>query len=117
VIDGDPFILQVATRAMRLIGVLACWGLFQRIALTPMGGVVARFGGLAFFLHAAHYPLIAEVKLILWELMPAETQPWMLAHYIVSVAVTVAMGIGLGLLLTRFASKAFALLNGGRVIA
>ena len=115
--DGDPFILQVMTRGMRLVGVLACWGLFQRIAPTPIGGLVARFGGLAFFLHAAHYPLIAEVKLILWDLLPAETQPWMLAHYVVSVLVTVSIGIGLGLLLTRSAPKAFSLLNGGRLVA
>lgn len=117
VVDGDPFILQVMTRGMRLVGVVACWGLFQRVALTPIGGLVARFGGLAFFLHAAHYPLIAEVKLILWDLLPAETQPWMLVHYVVSVLITVALGIGLGLLLTRSAPKAFALLNGGRVVA
>jgi succinoglycan biosynthesis protein ExoH len=117
VVDGDPFILQVMTRGMRLVGVLACWGAFQRIAPTPFGGLVARFGGLAFFLHAAHYPLIAEVKLILWDLLPAETQPWMLVHYIVSVLITIAIGIGLGLLLTRSAPKAFALLNGGRVVA
>ena len=117
VVDGDPAILQVMTRSMRLVGVLACWGLFQRIALTPMGMRVAHYGGLAFFLHAAHYPLIAEVKLILWDLLPAETQPWMLAHYVVSVLVTVMIGIGLGLLLTRFASRAFALLNGGRALA
>ena len=38
VVDGDPFILQVMTRGMRLVGVLACWGLFQRIAPTPIGG-------------------------------------------------------------------------------
>ena len=115
--DGNPFLLQVATRGMRLVGVLACWGLFQRIALTQLGGRVARYGGLAFFLHAAHSPLIALIKLILWDLLPAETQPWMLAHYVASVAITVAIGIGLGLLLTRFAAKSFALLNGGRVIA
>ena len=117
VVDGDPFILQVMTRSMRLVGVVACWGLFQRIAPTPIGGLVARFGGLAFFLHAAHFPLIAEVKLILWDLLPAETQAWMLVHYLVSVVITVALGIGLGLLLTRSAPKAFALLNGGRVVA
>jgi acyltransferase-like protein len=115
--EGDPFILQVMTRSMRLVGVVACWGLFQRIALTPWGSVVARFGGFAFFLHAVHYPLIEEVKLILWDFLPAKTQPWMLAHYVASVAVTVMVGIVLGLLLTRFASKAFSLLNGGRAIA
>jgi len=117
VVDGDPFVLQVATRGMRLIGVLACWGVFQRIALTPIGVMVARYGGFAFFLHAAHYPLLAEVKLILWPLMPAETQPWMLVHYVASVAVTVVIGVGLGVVLTQFVPKAFSLLNGGRLVA
>jgi hypothetical protein len=117
VVAGDPFVLQVMTRGMRLIGVLACWGVFQRIALTPMGAVVARYGGFAFFLHAAHYPLLAEVKLVLWPLMPAQTQAWMLLHYLMSVAITVAIGIGLGIALTQFAPKAFSLLNGGRLVA
>lgn len=114
--DGNPFVLQVATRGMRVVGVLACWGVFQRIALTSFGGTVARFGGFAFFLHAAHYPLIAEIKLILWGLLPTDSQPWMLVHYVASVAVTVALGIGLGLVLTRLAPTAFSLLNGGRLV-
>jgi hypothetical protein len=86
------------------------------VALTNFGAAVAHYGGLAFFLHAAHYPLIAEVKLILWDLWPAETQPWMLAHYVASVTVTVAVGIGLGLALARFAPRIFALFNGGRLL-
>ena len=115
--DGNPYILQVATRGTRVIGVLACWGVFQRVALTSMGAQVARFGGLAFFLHAAHYPLIEEVKLVLWDVLPTQTQAGMLLHYVVSVAVTTTIGIGLGLLLTRFAPRVFSLFNGGRVAA
>jgi acyltransferase-like protein len=115
--DANPYVLQVATRGMRLVGVLACWGVFQRVALTSMGAQVARFGGLAFFLHAAHYPLIEEVKLALWDVLPTHTQAGMLLHYVVSVAVTTTIGIGLGLLLTRFAPRVFSLFNGGRVAA
>jgi acyltransferase-like protein len=115
--DANPYVLQVATRGMRLVGVLACWGVFQRVALTSMGAQVARFGGLAFFLHAAHYPLIEEVKLALWDVLPTHTQVGMLLHYVVSVAVTTTIGIGLGLLLTRFAPRVFSLFNGGRVAA
>ena len=63
------------------------------------------------------YPLIEEVKLVLWGLLPAVTQPWMLVQYVLSVLVTVTIGLGLGLLLTRAAPKAFSLLNGGRVAA
>ena len=115
VIDPPP-LLAAATRAMRLVGVLACWGVFLQLAPTRFGAVVARYGGLAFFLHAAHYPLIAEVKILLWHLLPAETDGWMVAHYAASVAVTVAIGVGAGVLLARTAPNWFALLNGGRIV-
>jgi succinoglycan biosynthesis protein ExoH len=107
-------LLYAATRGMRLFGVLACWGLFLKIAPTRLGAVVARYGGLAFFLHAAHYPLLAEVKILLWPLLPAETDAWMLAHYAVSVLVTVTVGLCAGILLARLLPKGFELLNGGR---
>lgn len=112
-----PPLLAAATRAMRLVGVLACWGIFLQLAPTRFGTVVARYGGLAFFLHAAHYPLLAEVKILLWHLVPAETDSWMVAHYAASVAVTVAIGIAAGVLLARAAPSWFALLNGGRVVS
>nr|WP_053096097.1 acyltransferase family protein [Frateuria defendens] len=113
--SGDrPDLITAATRAMRLVGVVACWGVFLQIALTPLGAFVARYGGLAFFLHAAHYPLIAEVKLLLWPLLPAATDGWLVAHLVASVLVTVAIGISLGLVLARGAPKVFALMNGGR---
>ena len=111
--DWSPA-LSAATRAMRLFGVVASWGLFLKLAPTGFGRAVARYGGLAFFLHAAHYPLLAEVKILLWPLLPAETDFWMLVHYAVSVLVTVAIGVGAGMLLTRRLPRAFALLNGGR---
>jgi hypothetical protein len=114
---GDPPALRTAaTRAMRLVGVLACWGVFLQLAPTRFGAVVARYGGLAFFLHAAHYPLLAEVKILLWYLVPAETDGWMITHYAASVAATVAIGIGAGVLLARAAPNWFALLNGGRMV-
>jgi hypothetical protein len=101
---------------MRILGVLACWGAFQQIALMPIGTTIARYGGLAFFLHAAHYPLIAEVKILLWEVLPAETDAWMIIHYFTSVAVTVTMGIALGIAMARLVPKWFSLLNGGRAV-
>jgi hypothetical protein len=116
-IDGAPPLLAAATRAMRLVGVLACWGLFVRLAPTPLGARIARYGGLAFFLHAAHFPLLAQVKILLWNVVPAETDAWMIAHYAASVTVTAALGIGAGLLLARCKPRWFALLNGGRLVA
>jgi surface polysaccharide O-acyltransferase-like enzyme len=113
-IEEHTALLTAATRAMRLFGVVACWGLFLQIAPTRAGATVARYGGLAFFLHAAHYPLLAEIKILLWPLLPAETDGWMLAHYGASVLVTVAVGLCAAILLARLNPKGFAVLNGGR---
>jgi hypothetical protein len=35
-----------------------------------------------FFLHAAHYPLLTELKSMLWPLLPGDSDVWMLAHYL-----------------------------------
>jgi hypothetical protein len=113
--QGDSAWLDMATRAMRLVGVLACWGLFQHVALSHVGARVAQYAGYAFFLYAVHFPLIAVFKLVLWDFVPVETQAWMLAHYLACVVLTVGLGIGAGVLLARLAPKQFALLNGGRV--
>jgi hypothetical protein len=112
--NSRPQLLTACTRAMRLAGVVACWGVFLQVARSRLGGVIARYGGLAFFLHAAHYPLLAEVKIQLWHLVPAQTDGWMIAHYLASVCVTVALGLGAGLLLAHGWPRAFALMNGGR---
>lgn len=113
---GRPEWLDMATRAMRPVGVLACWGLCLQLAATRFGGVVAQYGGLSFFVFATHFPLIAGVKLLLWPLLPAETDAWMVVHYVASVAMTVTIGLGAGLLLARIAPGVFAWMNGGRLV-
>lgn len=111
-----PELLEMATRAMRPVGVLACWGLCLHVARTRAGAVIAHYGGLSFFVFATHFPLIAAVKLALWPLLPAETSVWMIVHYIASVAVTVAISLSLGLLVARQLPSVFAWMNGGRQV-
>jgi surface polysaccharide O-acyltransferase-like enzyme len=109
-----PHYIDVGTRALRLLGVVACWGVFQQLVRTRAGIFIAQYGGLAFFLYSVQFPLIAEVKILLWPLLPAHTDAWMIVHFVASVTVTCAIGIGLGLLLARKAPRVFALMNGGR---
>ncbi|MEZ0473797.1 acyltransferase family protein [Luteimonas salinilitoris] len=114
--DGArPALLTLATRLMRLVGVLAVWGMFLQIAPTRLGARIASYSGLAFFLHAAHFPLIAQIKIVLWRWVPTPSDAWMVAHYVASVMATVAIAIGVGLLLARGLPRAFALVNGGRL--
>jgi succinoglycan biosynthesis protein ExoH len=113
-IDESTAVLTLTTRSMRLIGVLACWGFFLKLAATPLGARVARWGALAFFLYAMHFPLMAEIKLILWDGMPRINDFWMVTHYLASVATTIALALGTGVLMSKFLPRPFELLNGGR---
>jgi succinoglycan biosynthesis protein ExoH len=109
--------LDVATRLMRPLGVAACWGACLHLAATGCGGAVARWGGFAFFLHAAHYPVIALVKEILSRLMPATGEGWLLAHYGASVALTIAITAAAGVVLFRLSPAFYGVLAGGRRLA
>ncbi|CAN5230924.1 acyltransferase [soil metagenome] len=112
--DGAPRWLDVATRAMRIIGVLACWGLVCRVAASDLGARIAPYGGLSYFLFATHWPLIEFVKMGLWQLLPGETDGWMLLHYFASASITVAISLGLGAALAQVFPGVFAWMNGGR---
>jgi succinoglycan biosynthesis protein ExoH len=114
-IDESTALLAPYTRLMRLVGALACWGLFLRIARTEFGNSLSRWGPFAFFLYAAHFPLMAEVKLRLWNILPAVNDFWMVVHFLASVAFTVALGLGAAALLAKYVPGLFGVLNGGRV--
>jgi peptidoglycan/LPS O-acetylase OafA/YrhL len=114
VIDESTMLLALATRGMRLIGVLACWGFFLKLATLPLGARVARWGAMAFFLYAMHFPLMAEIKLVLWDAMPRINDFWMVTHYLASVVTAITLALGTGVLMSRKAPRVFALLNGGR---
>lgn len=111
-----PALLDAATRAMRLVGVLACWGVCQCVAATRRGEQLAQYGGLSFFLFATHYPLVAGVKYLLWPLLPAQTDFWMVLHYVTTVTVTALIGLVAAMFLARTSPSVFALMNGGRLL-
>lgn len=117
---GDPLQaawVDVATRLMRPLGVVACWGLCVQLAASRFAGPLASFGGFAFFLHAAHYPVIALVKDVLWRMTPDANEPWLLVHYMASVVLTIGI-VWLGaLVIFRLSPRLYALLAGGRRLA
>jgi succinoglycan biosynthesis protein ExoH len=115
IFDEATPLLAGFTRLMRLVGVLACWGLFLRLAEMRVGAILSRWGPFAFFLYAAHFPLMAELKLILWDLLPEVNDFWMVAHYLISVFLTIVLCLGAATLLARYVPGVFGLLNGGRV--
>jgi hypothetical protein len=106
--------LEVATRLVRPLGVVACWGLCLHLAATRFGAVLAAFGGFAFFLHAAHYPTIALVKDVLWRVTPAPTDGWLLLHYGASVVLTIGIVAVAAAVIFRISPALYGLLAGGR---
>jgi hypothetical protein len=109
--------VEVATRLMRPLGVAACWGLCLHLAASRAAAPLATLGGFAFFLHAAHYPVIALVKDVLWRVTPAATDGWLLLHYVASVALTIAI-VGVAALgLFRLSPSLYGVLAGGRRLA
>lgn len=113
----NQFWLDLATRLVRPLGVVACWGLCLRLVGTGLGGMLARYGGFAFFLHAAHFPVIAGVKFVLWRAVPAETDAWMLAHYAASVTVTIAIAALAAVTIFKVSPSLYSFLAGGRRLA
>ena len=111
-------LLDLATRLARPLGVAACWGVCLRLAALPFGEALARWGGAAFFLHAAHYPLIALVKFALWKAAPAgAADGWMLAHYAASVSVTIGLCALAAVALHRLSPGLYGFLAGGRSLS
>jgi fucose 4-O-acetylase-like acetyltransferase len=109
--------LDVVTRLIRPLGVAACWGVCLQLAATGWGASLARWGGFAFFLHAAHYPAIALVKEVLSRVMPGQGEAWLLAHYGASVALTIGLVAAAGLLVFRLSPALYGVLAGGRRLA
>jgi hypothetical protein len=113
-VPEQQYLLELATRMARPLGVLACWGFCLRLTASPLGAMIARYGGFAFFLHATHFPLIAFVKFALWRLVPVETDAWMIAHYVASVAATIGISALAAMTIFRLSPALYAFLAGGR---
>jgi hypothetical protein len=110
----DHFPLSVVMRIFRLVAVVACWGLFIQAARTVWGARLAPLSGVAVFIYATHAVVLDTMKLLLWPLMPGESDLWMLVHYALSVGATLAIVLTTGMVLQRRTPRLFAFLTGGR---
>jgi hypothetical protein len=111
-----PHWIEVATRFMRFFGVLGCWGIIYRLAETKGGIALSKYGGIAFFVHSAHWPLEAILKEALHPLIRGNSDFWLLLHYFVTVLLTITISVTAALTLARFCPRVFSLMNGGRLL-
>lgn len=116
--DAD---LELLTRLMRLPGVVACWMLAGAAAQGRLGPWLERGGSFAFFIFAAHFPMVRLVKEVVARLLPAGAGTpgtgWLLFHYLASVALTVVLCLVAARLLSRWWPGLYSLASGGRELA
>lgn len=106
--------LGILTRLMRILGVLAFWAVAPVLLPTAAGRLLVRFGPLAFFLHALHWPLNQFIKLGLAAVIPGESSTVLLANLFLTTFLTIAAAVLLARAMTRYCPAVFDLLSGGR---
>lgn len=118
IVSEDIFIgkalVALTTRLLRLIGLVALWGVAPFIAGTYLGRRIARIGGLAFFLHAIHWPLNQLIKDWLNILVPGDSNSVLLFNFFGTTLLTVLIAILASRLLNAVAPSVFDHLSGGR---
>jgi len=114
--DYAPYWLETATRSMRLFGVIGCWGVIYRLADTKPGIALSKYGGVAFFLYSAHWPLEALLKEALKPVIRGNGDGWLLLHYFLSVSLTIAICLCAAIALSKISPGLFSLMNGGRAL-
>ena len=107
-------LFDYGTRLMRLLGVVAIW-LFAPVVLnTSFGRIAASLGPIAFFLHAAHWPMNQFVKMAIGYVIPWRNDVTQLLNYIVTMAITVLLTFLLAKLLNAVMPSVFDIMSGGR---
>lgn len=114
---SDPMVVgvvDVLTRLMRLLGVAAFWLAAARLPVNGATAALVNLAPLAFFLHAAHWPLNQFVKGRLATLMPPVSELGLLANYVATTALTLALVGAAAAVLSRLVPDLYAILSGGR---
>lgn len=107
----------VGTRVIRLYGVVSLWSLAPFLAQTSLGARIARFGVIAFFLHAIHWPLNQLLKAALDGILPNRSEALLLLNFFATTFLTVVLAIVVARMLNSLAPGLFNHLSGGRSTA
>jgi len=113
----QPHWLEPATSVMRVLGVAALWCASGQLARSAAGRIAAGFAPAAFFIYCAHFPLVIYLKSALGKLMAPAGDAALIAHYLLTVGLTLAL-IAVAIAVLRGAEpRLLALLSGGRLRA
>ncbi|MDZ4380820.1 MAG: acyltransferase family protein [Parvibaculum sp.] len=107
-------LFDYGTRLMRLLGVVAVWSASSFLLKTGIGRWMASLGPAAFFLYAMHWPLNQFIKLGLAAMAPSQGDSTMVANYLNTSLLTIAVTLALAYILDASAPRLFHFLSGGR---
>lgn len=107
--------LDLGAALMRILGVAAVWSVSGMIARGAIGRLAKPWAPYAFLIYCAHYPLILYVKSVLGKLWGPESEAALVAHYFVTVALTLASIALLTRMLAALSPGLLGVLSGGRL--
>ncbi len=107
-------LLQVWNDGLRLLGLVALWGVAPTLASTQFGRMIAKVGVLAFFLHAIHWPMNQLIKSGIDRILPGESDFALLVNFFGTTLLTTLLAIGIAWLLNAIVPSVFDHLSGGR---
>lgn len=105
---------DIATAAMRVLGALAVWNAASLALEGAFAAWVQRNSYMAFYIHAAHYPPILFIKIILASFINTQSELGQIALYFVTVGVVIALLIASAHVMQRWLPGLFKVLSGGR---
>jgi hypothetical protein len=107
-------LLELWNDGLRLLGLVALWGVAPLLANTHLGRLIAKIGVLAFFLHAIHWPFNQLMKKWFNALYPGDSDLALLVNFFGAAFMSVAFAIAAAWVLNAVAPKLFNHLSGGR---
>jgi hypothetical protein len=97
----------------RVVGTMAIWcasdlitGKLQKLCLN--------LSGLAFFVYAAHEPMLSVLKGVLGKLLKTPNSITVMVHYLLIVTIVTLVTLAVGSLLQRYTPKFFQVITGAR---
>jgi surface polysaccharide O-acyltransferase-like enzyme len=97
------------------IGIISAWYLIGKISIESRAArALIRLAPYAFFVFASHALLLTALRKLAYKLIVPESGLVILLIYFLAPAITIAITLGTGFGLHRYAPRAFRVLSGGR---
>lgn len=107
-------LLNLWSDGLRLLGVVALWGVAPLLVTTYVGRMIGKVAAIAFFLHAIHWPLNQFLKTWFVHMLPNHSDVTLLINFFGSSILSVLLAIAAAWVLNAIAPAVFDHLSGGR---